>query len=143
LEVSAKKLTHAKFLADGVTMQELSKRERQIMDVIFRLGKASAADILTELPDAPSNSTVRTLLRILEDKGQLQHEMAGKSYVYFPTMEPEKASKRALGDVIKTFFSGSVEKTVATLIDMSEEQLSDQKLDALADMIEAARKKGK
>lgn len=124
-------------------MKELSKRERQIMDVIFRVGRASAADIREQLPDAPSNSTVRTLLRILEEKGQLEHEMEGKSYVYFPTIEPEKARKTALRDVIKTFFSGSVEKTVATLIDMSDETLDEQKLDALADMIEAAKKRGK
>ena len=124
-------------------MKELSKRERQIMEVIFRVGRASAADIREQLPDAPSNSTVRTLLRILEEKGQLEHEMEGKSYVYFPTIEPEKARKTALRDVIKTFFSGSVEKTVATLIDMSDESLDEKKLDALADMIEAAKKRGK
>lgn len=124
-------------------MKELSKRERQIMDVVFQMGRGSAAEIQAQLPDAPSNSTVRTLLRILEEKGQLQHETKGKSFVYFPTITREKARKTALGDVIKTFFSGSVEKTVATLIDMSGEDLSDEKLDTLADMIESARKRGK
>ena len=124
-------------------MKELSKRERQIMDLIFAQGKATAAEICKLLPDSPSNSTVRTLLRILEEKGHLRHEMEGKSYVYLPTIEPEKAKQSALRDVMKTFFSGSVEKTVATLIDMSGESLSDKKLDALSDMIEAAKKRGK
>ena len=124
-------------------MQGLSKRERQIMDVVYELGEATATDIQNRLPDPPSNSAVRTHLRILMEKQHLQHRREGKSYVYFPTLDPEKAKKRALKDLIKTFFSGSVEHTVATLIGMSRDELSDEDLDRLSTMIDQAKKEGK
>jgi len=120
----------------------LSRRQRQIMDVIYRLGSASAADVMAGLPDAPSYSAVRAMLRILEDKGHLEHEKEGARYVYRPTLAPDKASRSALRQILQTFFDGSVERAVAALLDVSESTLSDAELERLAKLIESAQQEG-
>jgi predicted transcriptional regulator len=124
-------------------LPELSRRERQIMSVVHRLGRATAAEVLAEMPDPPSYSAVRAMLRILEDKGQLKHEQDGPRYVYSTTMPVERAGRSALRDVVTTFFAGSAEEAVATLIDMNERKLSGEELDRLADLINRAREEGR
>jgi predicted transcriptional regulator len=124
-------------------LPELSRRERQIMSVVHRLGRATAAEVLAEMPDPPSYSAVRAMLRILEDKGQLKHEQEGPRYVYSTTMPVERAGRSALRDVVTTFFAGSAEEAVATLIDMNERKLSGEELDRLADLINRAREEGR
>ena len=124
-------------------LPELSRRERQIMSVVHRLGRATAAEVLADMPDPPSYSAVRAMLRILEDKGQLKHEQEGPRYVYSTTMPVERAGRSALRDVVTTFFAGSAEEAVATLIDMNERKLSGEELDRLADLINRAREEGR
>jgi len=120
----------------------LSRRERQIMDVIYSQSSASAADVMAGLPDAPSYSAVRAMLRILEEKGHLEHEKQGARYVYRPTLPPDKASRSALRQILQTFFDGSVERAVAALLDASESTLSDAELGRLAKLIETAQQEG-
>jgi len=117
----------------------LSRRERQIMDIVYRLGQATAAEVLDALPDPPSYSAVRALLRVLEVKGHLHHEQQGLRYVFLPTVAREKARRSALRNVVQTFFAGSAEQVVATLLDM-QTKLSQDDLDRLARVIEQARK---
>lgn len=121
----------------------LSRRERQIMDVIFRHGRATVADVLAELPDPPSYSAVRALLRVLEEKGHLSHEQDGPRYVYRPTLPRAEARESAMKRLLRTFFDGSPEKAVAALLDMSATELSDEELERLAALIEEARKEGR
>jgi predicted transcriptional regulator len=118
--------------------RDLSRRERQIMDVIFERGQATAADVAEAIPDSPSYSAVRALLRILEEKGYLRHEQRGLRYVFIPTMRRDSARRSALKGVVKTFFDGSVEQTVAALL--GQQKLSREELDRLADLITRARK---
>ena len=122
---------------------ELSRRERQIMSIVHRLGRATAAEVLAELPDAPSYSAVRAMLRILEEKGQLKHDQDGPRYIYFATVPVERAGRSALRDVVATFFAGSAEDAVATLIDMNERKLTSEELDRLAQLIDRAREEGR
>ena len=122
--------------------EHLSRRERQIMDVVFRLGKATAAQIMDGIPDAPSYSAVRAMLRILEEKGHLEHEKVGTRYLYKPTISQKKAKKTALRHVLTTFFEGSVSQAMAALIDLSED-LSEDELDSLTQLIERARQEGR
>jgi predicted transcriptional regulator len=117
---------------------DLSRRERQIMDVIFQRGQATAAEVAAAIPDPPSYSAVRALLRILEEKGYLRHEQQGLRYVFTPTMRRDSARRSALKSVVKTFFDGSVENTVAALL--GQQKLSREELDRLADLITRARK---
>ena len=121
----------------------LSRRERQIMEIIYRRGRASAADVMKNLPDPPSYSAVRATLRILEEKGYLRHEKQGARYVFRPTLPRTRAGRSALRQLLKTFFDGSVERAVAALLDVSESELSDEDLDRLARLIEQARKEGR
>lgn len=121
----------------------LSRRERQIMDVIYRLGRATAADVMDNLPDPPSYSAVRALLRVLEDKGHLKHESAGPRYVFLPTVPRERARASALKQVLHTFFDGSTERAVAALLDLSSAKLSDSELDNLSHLITQARREGR
>jgi len=121
----------------------LSRRERQIMHVIYEQGKASAAEVMEKLPDPPGYSAVRAMLRILEEKGYLKHEKDGPRYVFFPTVPREKASRSALNQLLQTFFHGSVERAVAALLDMSQSALTDAELSRLAQLIEQARKEGR
>jgi predicted transcriptional regulator len=108
--------------------------------VIYRLGRASAADVLAKLPDPPSYSAVRAMLRVLEEKGHVRHEEQGARYVFLPVVPREKARRSALKQLVQTFFDGSTEQAVAALIDVSASKLSDQDLDRLAQLIEQARK---
>ena len=121
----------------------LSRRERQIMDVIYREGPATATEVLERLPDPPSYSAVRAELRVLENKGHLRHLPDGTRYVYRPTVARDRAGKPALQNVLQTFFDGSAEKAVAALLDLSRSDLSNEELDRLSDLIEQARTEGR
>lgn len=120
-----------------------SRREREIMNIIFAQGEATAGDVLEKMSDPPSYSAVRALLRILENKGHLKHELQGNHYVYKPTVNPEKARRSALDQVLATFFDGSATKVVSTLLDQHAKSLSDQELENLSALIERARKEGR
>jgi predicted transcriptional regulator len=122
--------------------QQLSRRERQIMDVIYKLGKATAADVHERLPDQPTYSTVRAKLRVLEEKGFVRHEEQGPRYLFIPTTPRDKARRSALQHLVDTFFGGSAEQVVATLLDSSASKLTDEELDRLSKMIDKARKEG-
>ena len=112
------------------------------MDIIFREGRATAAEILEKLPDPPSYSSVRALLSILERKGFIKHSEQGPRYVYSPTISQDKAKRKALQHLIHTFFNGSTEKVVATLLDISSSDLNEEELDRLIDMINEAKREG-
>lgn len=114
-----------------------SRRERQIMDIVYRHGRATAADVLHDLPDPPTYSAVRAALRLLEDKGSLRHEMDGKRYVYLPTTPRMQARATALKHVVRTFFNGSPEQVVNALLEASRP--SPEELDRLAHLIQQAR----
>ncbi len=121
----------------------LSRRERQIMDIIYQLGEASVHDVLERLPDPPGYNSVRTILKILEDKKMLMHHRKGQQYIYVPTIVRDKAKRSALAHLRETFFAGSTPKVVSTLLDMSLGDLDKAELDELARMIENARKEKK
>jgi predicted transcriptional regulator len=121
----------------------LSRRERQIMDVVYRLGEATAADVQRELRDPPSYSAVRTLLRILEEKGHLKHREAGPRYVYLPRVSREKARRSALRGLLRNFFDDSRESLVAALLDDEASRLSPEELENLAGLIDRAKKDGR
>jgi len=121
----------------------MSRRERQIMDVVYRHGQATATEVLAELPDPPSYSAARAILRVLEEKGHLRHEQQGPRYVFLPTVPREKARRSALKQLVRTFFDGSTEQTVAALLDMAASRLSDEELDRLSQLINQARKEGR
>jgi predicted transcriptional regulator len=125
------------------THPSLSRRERQIMDVLYRNGQATAQEVLDQLPDPPSYSAVRALLRVLEEKGHIRHQKEGPKYVFLPTVKPDKAKRSAIRHLIQTFFNGSPEQAVATLLDVSSSSLSDKELERLAGLIEKARKGGR
>ena len=120
----------------------LSRRERQIMDILFRRGRATAADVMADLPSDAGNSTVRTQLRVLERKGHVRHEQDGLRFVYTPVVARRAARKSALRHVIDTFFDGSPEKAVAALLGGEAAKLSDEQFDRIAQMIARARKDG-
>jgi len=121
----------------------LSRRERQIMEVVYREGQATATDVLALIPDPPSYSAVRAMLRILEQKGHLRHVAEGNRYVYRPTVPADRARRSALKSLLQTFFEGSPEKAVAALLDMSRSELSAGDLDRLSRLIEQAREEGR
>jgi BlaI family transcriptional regulator, penicillinase repressor len=121
---------------------KLSRRERQIMDVLYQRQRASAAEIRESLPNAPSYSAVRALLRILEEKGHIRHEEKGLRYVYLPTAPRGRVRRRALRHVVDTFFGGSAAQAVAALLDPSTAQVTDDELDRISELIEQARKNG-
>ncbi|MFO0900028.1 MAG: BlaI/MecI/CopY family transcriptional regulator [Pirellulales bacterium] len=122
--------------------EPLSRRERQIMDIVYALGQATALEVVQRLPEAPSKTAVRTLLGILETKGHLDHEERGAAYVYRPTRPRDDAGRSALTRVLKTFFDGSLERAVAAHL-AEGEQISDAELKRLASLIQQARKQGK
>lgn len=121
----------------------LSRRERQIMDIVYRLGQASAAEVLEHMPDPPGYSAVRTMLRLLEEKSYLRHDQDGPRYVYLPTLSRDKARQSALKQLVQTFFDNSTEQTVAALLDMSKSKMSGEELERLSQLIEQARKEGR
>jgi BlaI family penicillinase repressor len=121
----------------------LSRRERQIMDVLYQRGKASAADVREGITDAPSYSAVRAMLRVLEEKGHITHSMDGVKYVFSPTVRRDKAKRSALKHLLDTFFNESPEQVVAALLDLSSTRLTPQELDRMAEIIERAKQEGK
>jgi BlaI family transcriptional regulator, penicillinase repressor len=122
---------------------DLGRRERQIMDAIHQIGEASVNDVLDRLPDPPSYSAVRTMMRLLEGKGYLKHRREGMKYVYRPTQAPDKARRSALQHLLKTFFGGSASDAVAAVLDLSGDLISPEELDRMARLIEDARKEGR
>jgi BlaI family penicillinase repressor len=127
----------------GPLHAQLSRRERQIMDIIYARGQATAAEVLEGLPDPPGYSAVRAMLRVLEEKGHLRHEPRGPRYVFLPTVPREKARRSALKQLLRTFFDDSTEQAVAALLDLSASKLSGDELDRLARLIDEARKEGR
>jgi predicted transcriptional regulator len=121
----------------------LSRRERQIMDILYRQGRASASEVRQSMADAPSYSAVRAMLRVLEEKGHVKHVEAGLKYVYLPTVTQEKAKRSAVKHLLDTFFQGAPDQIVATLLDVSSTRLTGGELERMAAMIEKARKEGK
>jgi BlaI family transcriptional regulator, penicillinase repressor len=120
----------------------LTRRERQIMDILYRHARATAAEVMAGLPGDPSYSTVRTQLRVLEEKGHVQHEEVGLRYVYLPVLPRHAARKSALKHLVQTFFDGSAEKTVAALLGGEGTRLSEEELDRIAKLVAKARKEG-
>ncbi|MBI4472947.1 MAG: BlaI/MecI/CopY family transcriptional regulator [Acidobacteria bacterium] len=121
----------------------LSRRERLIMDILYRLGRATANEVMAELPDEPSYSTVRAQLRVLEEKGHVRHEEVGLRYVYTPTVPRHAVRQSALKHLVDTFFDGSTEKVVAALLGPEGSKVSDEELDRIAEIIHKAKKGGK
>jgi BlaI family transcriptional regulator, penicillinase repressor len=120
----------------------LSRRERQIMDILYRRGRATASEVMADLPGDPSYSTVRTQLRVLESKGHVRHEEEGLRYVYMPELPRHTARRSALKHLVQTFFDGSTEKVVGALLGGEAARLSDDELDRIAAMVAKARKGG-
>ena len=128
-------------MADPIA-NRLSRRERQIMDVLYQLGEASAADVLERLPEPPSYSAVRAMLRILEDKGHVRHHEDGPRYVYAPTVAREAARRSAVSNLLRTFFDGSVEQAVAALLEGGDRSPSREEMDRVARLIEQRKREG-
>jgi len=126
-----------------MTPTSLSRRERQIMDILYREGKASANEVRDAMPDAPSYSAVRAMLRVLEEKGHVRHQAEGLKYVYLPTVGRERAKRTAVKHVLETFFNGSPEQAVAALLDVASTRLTREELDRMSQLIEDAKKEGK
>lgn len=124
-------------------LQDLSRRERQIMDVIYRLGEATAAEVRDNIPDPPSMNAVRRLISILEEKGLLNHKWEGPRHLYSPVIKKDEARRSAVDHLKKTFFDGSVARTMAGLLSDSDSDLSDEELEALAKLIDQARKQNR
>lgn len=125
------------------THLKLSRREREILEILYRRGEASVAGVLESMDLPPSYSAVRALLRLLEEKGHIKHRQEGRKYVYSPKVNPGRARRSALRHLVRTFFSGSVEQCVAAIINMEGRSFSDEELDRLAGLIEEARSKDK
>ncbi|HKQ56381.1 MAG TPA: BlaI/MecI/CopY family transcriptional regulator [Candidatus Eisenbacteria bacterium] len=125
------------------SQRDLTRRERQIMDVIYARGRATVAEVLEGLADPPSYSSVRTLLRLLEEKGHLRHEESGPRFVYIPTVAREKARRSALRNVLDTFFAGSTEDAMAALLDLHDVRRRPLELDRIKSLIDNARREGR
>ncbi len=121
----------------------LSRRERQIMDILYQRGKSSATEVREAMPDAPSYSAVRAMLRVLEDKGHVRHQAEGLKYVYLPTVTREKAKRSAVKHLLDTFFHDSPEQVVAALLDVSSTRMTREELNRMSEMIEKAKKEGR
>jgi BlaI family penicillinase repressor len=127
----------------GNRHRDLSRRERQIMDVVYRRGQATAAEVLAELPDPPSYSAVRALMKVLESKGHLRHQQQGPAYLYLPTVPADTARRSAVRHLLQTYFGGSAERAMAALLDASQAKLSQAELDRIGRLIETAKKEGR
>jgi len=130
-------------MADKPKIQELTRRERQIMEVIYRLGEAAAVDIVENLPGKPNNATIRTLLGVLEEKGFLRHEPVKGKYIYHPTIPLQQARKSALNHVVDTFFKGAEASAVISILKKSDANLSEDDVDMILDLINKSRKEGR
>ena len=125
------------------TPSSLTRRERQIMDFLYRQGRATAAEVMAALPGSPTSSTVRTQLRVLEEKGHVRHEEQGLRFIYMPAVPRHAARRSALRHVVDTFFDGSAEKVVAAVLGGEGSRLTDEELSRIADLVENARKTGR
>jgi BlaI family penicillinase repressor len=125
------------------TAGNLSRRERQIMDILYQRGKGSASEVREAMEAAPGYSAVRAMLRVLEEKGHVKHQAEGLKYVYVPVVARDKAKRSAVKHVMETFFNGSAEQIVAALLDVSSTRLTREELDRMSEMIEQAKKEGK
>jgi BlaI family transcriptional regulator, penicillinase repressor len=123
------------------SLRELSRRERQIMDIIYRFKEASVADILHNLSDQPPYNSIRVILTILEKKGHVQHRKDGQRYIYYPKHSPEEAKQSALAHIMKTFFNGSTSNIFSTLLDISSNKITEAELKELSEMVDKARKR--
>jgi len=121
----------------------LTRREREIMDILHRRGRATAHEVMADLADPPSYSAVRTFLRLLEERGHVRHEQDGPRYVYTPTVARREAQRSAITHLVDTFFAGSVEDAVATLVESSKPKLSAQELERIAALVAKAKKEGR
>lgn len=121
----------------------LSRRERQILEILYHRGRASAAEVQTAMPDPPSYSAVRAMLRVLEEKGHIKHQAEGLKYVYVPVVSRDRAKRSAMRHLLETFFHDQPEQAVATLLDVSSRRLKPEELDRMAELIEKARREGK
>ena len=124
-----------------LNLQQLSRRERQIMDLFFQHGPLTANQVIELLPDNPSNATIRTLLRILEDKGQLAHEKEGRQFVYFTVTRHDQAGTSTFKNMLNTFFKGSITDAVATFINDPDTNISEEELQELEKLVKKSRKK--
>lgn len=123
--------------------ETLSRRERQVMDILFRRGEATVAEVMGELPDPPTYSAVRSVLRILVEKDLVSHREDGPRYVYLPAVSPNRARDEALSHVVRTFFEGSTEQAMTALLRMSDTRLRDAELDRLEELVQKARNSGR
>jgi len=126
-----------------MSVSALSRRERQIMDILYQRGKSSASEVREAMPDAPSYSAVRAMLRVLEDKGHVKHRSEGLRYVYLPMVTHDKARRSAVKHLVDTFFSDAPEDVVAALLDISSPRVTRAELDRMSEMIERAKREGK
>ena len=124
------------------TLEHLGRRERQIMEILHRRGRANAADVLRDLPSPPTYTAVRGMLRLLESKGYVRHEQDGPRYVYFPTADTDRVSKSAVRNLVRTFFDNSASSAVAAMVGMYQDRWSEQDLDRIAALIDKARERG-
>jgi predicted transcriptional regulator len=124
-------------------MTDLSRRERQIMDFLYQRGRAAVGDVMQGIPDPPSYSAVRAMLRTLEEKGHVRHVEDGRAYIYEPIVRKDDARQGALTHLLKTFFDGSTEKAVAALLDLKSQHLSKDELDRVSKLVEAAKSEGR
>src|SRR5271168_3843677 len=124
-------------------MSELTRREREIMDILYGRGKSSASEVREVMPNAPGYSAVRAMLRVLEEKGHVKHEVDGVKYVFSPTVPRDKAKQSAVKHLLDTFFNDSPEQVVAALLDISSTRMTREELDRMAKMIEKAKKEGR
>lgn len=125
------------------SLTDLSRRESQIMEIVYRRGRATAAEVQEDLPDAPGYSSVRKLLQVLEEKGHLRHERDGRRYVFFPVVGREQARRSVLRRVVDTFFAGSVERAVSSLLEEDAAEMTDAELARIVELAERARGEGR
>jgi BlaI family transcriptional regulator, penicillinase repressor len=130
-------------MAKAKPSDPLARRERQVMDILFRRGEATAAEIIQDLADPPTYSAVRSIVRVLEQKGHITHREDGPRYVYLPAVNPERARDEALSHMVRTFFDGSAEQAVTALLRMSDADVSDAELARLRDRVRKARSSGR
>ena len=130
-------------MANKPNLSELTRRERQIMEVVYQFQKASAVEIVEHLPGEHKNATIRTLLGVLEDKGFLRHESVKGKYIYYPTIPTQKAARAALNQVLETFFKGSEARAVISILKKSDATLTDDDVESILDLIERSREEGK
>jgi len=129
-------------MAEQPKLSDLTRRERQIIEVIYRVGKASAAEVVDNLPDEPKNATIRTMLGVLEDKGFLRHETVKGRYIYYPTIPIQQARRTALNQVLETFFHGSEARAVISILKKSDSELTEEDTEMILDLINKSRKEG-